>query len=331
MKWWRYAAVALVFAALVSSAPAQVAVGTTPASGSDQSQTIFKLLDNEYIHVDLKAISQDKGSFGVDYKVQFSKHLGQDGTRRNWDVDLKATGFLTADADKNDIDSLITQLAFQANPLWGIPPEGGATIPPELLDDPVKLKAWTDENGARFISPLSVYGQAHFKHETTQNGDVYDFAFGAALAVTTGYLNRILDTPFSLLRIPSKSHPESNNGPRQLDVSVGYDFVTGRHVDSSSGISQNEGDVNRMVYRAEWETGVLRGDRLIFSFNGHHQIAGPSSIDGFHPFFLARYEHILFQLPNAQTSFAINYTAGELPPAFKTGQIIGAGFSIEWK
>jgi hypothetical protein len=306
---------------------------TDPAS----EPAALSLLDTQSIHIDLKAISADKGSFGIDYKFEFSKTViqeqgdhgdGEEG--RKWDVLLRGTGFLTAKPEENDINSLITEAAFTANPLWRVAPRGGETIPPEILVDPVKLKEWMTEHGDSFISPLSVYAKANLKHETTQDGSVYDFAAGGGMGLTTGYINKYLDLPFSLLRLPSKEHPEANNGPRQLDVSIGYDFVTGRHVDASAKGSKDESDAHRIVYKAEWETGILRGDRIIFSFNGNQQIAGPSGNDQMHPFFLARYEHLLVEKANAKTSFAINYTAGELPPTFNAGHVIGAGFSIEW-
>lgn len=315
---------------LASTANAQVTANTTTQS-SDRGTTIFSLIDNQYIHVDLKAISADKGSFGIDYKAQFDKTLIQEENEmgRKWELNISSAGFLTAKADKNDIDSIITQAAFKANPLWRVAPPGGGTIPPELLDDPVKLKQWMEEHADQYVSPLSVYGNINSKYETTQTGDVYDFTFGGALGITTGYLNVILDAPFSLLRIPSKTHPQSSNGPRQIDLSVGYDFVTGRHVDSSDKMPNSEENVNRLVFKAEWETGILRGDRVVFSFNGNEQLAGP--MDGFHAFFLARYEHVLFDQTNAKVGFAVNYTAGQLPPAFKADQVIGGGVSIDWK
>jgi hypothetical protein len=310
---------------------AQVALSPTATQSSDHGETIFSLIDNQYIHVDLKAISADKGSFGIDYKVQFDKTLIQEENDmgRKWQLNLSSAGFLTAEPDKNDVDSIITEIAFKATPLWRVVPKERGTIPPELLEDPVALKKWMEDHADDFISPLSLYAKASGKYETTQTGDVFDFAMGGALGLTTGYLNFILDAPFAALRIPSKEHPASSNGPRQIDVSVGYDFVTGRHVDNAAKTSDSEGDVNRLVVKAEWETGILRGDRIIFSFNGNEQFAGPQ--EGFHPFFLARYEHLLFNEANAKIAFAVNYTAGELPPAFKADQVIGGGFSIDWK
>jgi hypothetical protein len=323
---------------LATTARTETVPASKPAAAGDQGGTVLSLLDTEFIHVDLKAISADKGSFGIDYKVEFSKTViketgdkGSGEMGRQWDVLLRSTGFLTANPDKNDINSLITEAAFKANPLWRVAPSGDGAIPPELLLDPEGLKRWMNEHGAAFVSPLSVYAQASLKHETTQNGNVYDFAAGAALGLTTGYINRFLDAPFALLRIPSKTHPESNNGPRQVDVSIGYDFVTGRHIDASTAASKDESDAHRIVYKAEWETGVLRGDRIILSFNGHQQFAGPAGGNQMHPFFQARYEHLLFEKENAKASFAINYTAGELPPNFNAGHVIGAGFSIEWE
>ena len=314
---------------------------TEPVSkpaASGNGETALSLLDTQSIHIDLKAISADKGSFGIDYKFDFSKTVikeegdqGDGEMGRQWNVLLRGTGFLTAKPEKNDIDSLITEAAFTANPLWRVAPHVSETIPPEVYVDQAKLREWMKLHGASAISPLSVYAKASLKHETTQSGDVYDFAAGSAIGLTTGYLNKYLDMPFSLLRIPSKNHPESNNSYRQLDVSIGYDFVTGRHVDASAKGSKDESDAHRIVYKAEWETGILRGDRIIFSFNGHQQFEGPAGDNKMHPFFLARYEHILFEKANATTSFAINYTAGELPPTFNAGHVIGAGFSIEWQ
>jgi len=318
---------------VVAETSAETEASSNPTGVADRGKTVLSLIDSQTIHVDLKAIDADKGSFGIDYKFEFKKTVIKEENEmgRQWDVLLRGTGFLTAKPEKNDIDSLITEAAFTANPLWRVKPPGGVTIPPEILLDPVKLAGWMKENGHLFVSPLSVYAKASLKHETTQDGDVYDFAAGAALGVSTGYLNTLLDAPFALLRIPSRDHPESNNGPRQIDISIGYDFVTGRHVDASATGSKSESDTNRIVYKAEWETGIFRGDRIIFSFNGHQQIAGSSGNNQFHPFFLARYEHLLFDQANAKTSFAINYTAGELPPTFNAGHVIGAGFAIEWQ
>src|SRR2546423_11065879 len=131
----------------------QVAV-SKPAENNKSGETVFALIDNQYIHVDLKAISADKGSFGIDYKVQFSKTLIQEQNEmgRKWEFSVNGTGLLTAEPEKNDIDSIITEAAFKATPLWRVAPKGGGTIPPEILEDPMALKKWMEAHAEDYIS-----------------------------------------------------------------------------------------------------------------------------------------------------------------------------------
>ena len=324
----------LISSIWVSSALASEPAETSPASegNKDKGRQLFSLIDTETIKIDLKGIDADHGYLGIDYRFSFIKSLARSDIQR-WDVSLRGDGFLTADSKKNDIDSLITEAAATFFPLWrpakevAVSPEGVAETQEYLRGEGgfnPNLVGHGEVRSEKLYSPMTIYANAHVKHETTQDFGDYDFAFGSSVAVTTSYLEPVLDAPFRLLRFGPEG---KDNGPRQLDVSAGYDYVTARHTSKPS--ASNE-DTNRLSTRAEWETGIFRSDRVSFVFTAQYNLDGPSDTDGFHTFFLAKYEHLLVDAPHAKMDFAIKYTAGELPPNFDTGHVIGAGFSIDF-
>jgi hypothetical protein len=326
--------IAAISAVSVWPALASEPTETSPASegDKDKGKKLFGLVDTENIKIDLKSIDADKGYFGIDYQFSFIKSLVRSDTQR-WDISFRGNGFLTADSAKNDIDSLTTEAAATFFPLWRpatevTPTPDGVAKTREFFKGPGGFDPGLVERvqgrAEKLYAPITFYADAHVKHETTQDFRDYDFALGASMAVTTSYLEPILDAPFKLLRFGPEG---KNNGPRQVDLSVAYDYVTARH---TSQPTSADDDVNRLSARAEWETGIFRSDRVSFVVTANYHLDGPAESDGLHPFFLAKYEHLLVDAPHAKTSFAIKYTAGELPPNFVTGHIIGAGFAIEF-
>ena len=309
--------------------------GGTKEKGKEDArgEKIFGLLDTEHVQIDLRAIEASKGEFGIEYKFHFEKNLKPDTEgasaplERTWKASLKGEGFLVTDPAKNQLDSITTEAALKFDPLW-------------ILERPAHVPAsgniWSTGTGSerklgsdisdgrnrapQLQSPLWIYAKASIKWETTQDGKDQDLAVGASMAATTSFLNPILDAPFKVLRFGQ----QNNNNARHLDVSAGYDYVTARKV---SGAGSGN-DKNRIAVRAEWETGIFKNDRIAFVFNGHYDIDG--SDRGFHPFFEAKYLRLLLDKPGAKTSFAIKYTVGELAPTYKQGNIIGAGFSIDF-
>ena len=313
-----------------TSEPAETSLASE--GNKDKGKQLFGLIDTENIKIDLKGIDGDKGYFGIDYRFSFIKSLARSDTRR-WDVSLRGDGFLTADSEKNDIDSLVTEAAATFFPLWrpakeaAVSPEGVAKTRAFLSGeggfDPGLAKSG-QSRAEKLYAPITFYADAHVKYETTQDFADYDFAFGSSIAVTTSYLEPILDAPFRLLRFGPQGR---DNGPRQIDLSVGYDYVTARH---TSNPGNSEDDTNRLSARVEWETGIFRSDRISFVCTAQYNLDGASNDDGFHTFALVKYEHLLVDAPHAKTSFAIKYTAGELPPNFVTGHVLGAGFAVEF-
>ncbi len=321
------------------AASAKTGVGKDSAGTKEKGkedgrgEKIFGLLDTENVQIDFRAIEASKGEFGIEYKFHFEQNLTSDAARtsaaleRTWKASLKGEGFLVTDPSKNQLDSITTEAALKFDPLW-------------ILERPAPAQAtgniWSTGTGsdrklnpdiplgrnlaAQVQSPLWIYAKASAKWETTQDGKDQDLAVGASLAATTSFLNPILDAPFKVLRFGQ----QNTNNARHLDVSAGYGYVTARKV--SGAASGN--DKNRIAIRAEWETGIFKNDRIAFVFNGHYDIDG--SDRGFHPFFEAKYLHLLLDKPGAKTSFAIKYTVGELAPTYKQGNIIGAGFSIDF-
>lgn len=321
-----------LFTASALPALATEPLETSAASegNKDKGKQLFGLIDTENIKIDLKAIDADKGYIGIDYRFSFIKSIVRADTKR-WDVSLRGTGFLTADSKKNDIDSLVTEAALNFFPLWR--PAKEIVVSSEDVASTREFRAGpggfdpslarsSQTRAEKLYGPITFYADAHVKHETTQDFDNYDFAFGSSAAVTTSYLEPVLDAPFRLLRFGPEG---KDNGPRQIDLSAGYDYVTAHHTTGNS-----RENINRLSARAEWETGIFRSDRISFVFTANHNLDGSANRDGFHPFFLVKYEHLLVNAPHAKTSFAIKYTTGELPPNFEAGHVIGAGFAVEF-
>lgn len=270
--------------------------------------------------MDLKALPAEDGWVGLDFRIdlEFDRKDQDAGTR--WSGFFKSRGFLTADPDENDLDSLSASLGFDFNPLWRINPQPAAgvlRVTPDTIDD-VSVDDFR-ERGAASQSPLAVYFEGLGKVESTQDFESWNVAAGGALAVTTSWLHPILDLPFKWLH-------DDHNQPRHLDVSVGYDYLLSREREKGPEAGQH-----RLALAAEYETGLGRSDRLRFTFAAHHDLGGGGSGSGeFHPFFEARYMHLLVDRPGAEVAFSIKWTTGELPPNYAEGNVLGAGFSIEF-
>ncbi|MBI4516961.1 MAG: hypothetical protein HY699_14215 [Deltaproteobacteria bacterium] len=178
----------------------------------------------------------------------------------------------------------------------------------------------------RYDSPLWIDGNLHFKHEATQDFDDYDLAGGAGISITTVYLSQLLDLPFGLLR------SGKNNGSRQLDVSLSYDYVGKMDQTGRATVRGDDTEANRLNARAEWETGILRSERLSLVYDAYYEFDAPPSVrqggKDYGAFFLAKLEHLLFEYKDAKTQVALIYTNGELPPNFEGGSVLGAGFSL---
>lgn len=313
-----------------TAAKGESADANDKAKKEGRGEKIFGLLDTEHVQVDLRAIEAAKGEFGIEYKFHFAQSLRKNPvTGQTWDASLSGEGFLVTDPTKNQHDSIVTEAALSFNPLWiygsTAPVRPAGNIWESGTGTERKLDQGLANDGrsraGRLQSPLWIYAKGSAKWETTQDGRDQDIAVGASLAATTSFLNPILDAPFKVLRFGNN---RERNNPRHLDVSAGYDYVTARKVSSTA----TKDDKNRIAIRAEWETGIFRDDRVAFVFTGHYDLDGATQ--GFHPFFEAKYLHLLLDKPGAKTSFAIKYTVGELAPTYKQGNLIGAGFSIEF-
>jgi hypothetical protein len=197
-----------------------------------------------------------------------------------------------------------------------------------MKEDEQTVLERTRRQAAIVHAPLWLDADIHVKQEATQDFKDYDIAAGAALSLSTSYLNAGLDYIFGALR------SQANNNPRQLDILVGYDYVANLDNTANSILRNDRDDANRINVKAEWETGILKGDRLSFLYNSYYELHAPQKIKEAGKdqtaFFMIKLEHLLYQEKNAKTQFAIKYTSGELPPNYEKGRVIGAGISVEF-
>ena len=315
---------------------------TTAKKNMVETSASFKVFDKYGLKVDLKFIDPEKGSFGIDYQFQLDKKLlGNDPAKINkLNLSLGSRGFVTVAEDKNKNSSLISEIKLEGQPLFHVKGKDlgpRSTIDP-LADDGPELPPGKDplveearNLAAQVASPLWLSFNLHAKHETTQDFRNYDFAFGPQLSVSTSYLSAILDFPFGLLRAAK------NNNPRQLDLSVGYDYVTGANKTSLAPLLADSKFMNRLNLKAEWETGILSGnERIAFLFDSYYDLDRNLLLKNagkdWNYFYMIRIEKLLkINLgPGTKTKVAVKYTAGELPPNFDKGFVLGGGFSIDF-
>ncbi|WP_029274875.1 hypothetical protein [Pedobacter borealis] len=315
---------------------------TTVKKSMVEASASFKVFDKYGLKLDLKFIDPEKGSFGIDYQFQLDKKLlGKDPAKINkLNLSLGSSGFVTVAEDKNKNSSLISEIKLEGQPLFHVKGKDlGPSSPIDpLADDDPELPPGKDplvqqirDQAAQVASPLWLSFNLHAKHETTQDFRNYDFAFGPQLAVSTSYLSSILDFPFGLLRAAK------NNNPRQLDLSVGYDYVTGANKTSLAPLLEDSKFMNRLNLKAEWETGILSGnERIAFLFDSYYDLDRNLLLKNagkdWNYFYMIRIEKLLkINLgPGTKTKIAIKYTAGELPPNFDKGFVLGGGFSIDF-
>jgi hypothetical protein len=317
------------------------------AQGQDENTILdnssnFRLFTARDILIDLKFIDPDKGTFGIDYKINLERSIGTlfNSSYRNLKLNFNSAGFITVAGEKNQNNSIISSLDVSAFPLFRVQPK---SITPthsweDLIDIDTTLSVDEDplinlsRNLAEEVSsPFWLFWNLHAKHETTQDFKNYDFAFGTQVSFSTSYLSAILDFPFGLLRT------SRNNNPRQLDLSVGYDYVVGINNTLLEDVKDNSDYMNRLNFKAEWETGILtRNDRIIFLFDSYLDInpseAQKQANKDWNTFYMIKLEHSLGRIGMSRTraKIAIKYTQGKLPPNFETGYILGGGFSIDF-
>lgn len=315
--------------------------GDTAKKDIIAESSAFRLFDQSGLKVDLKFIDPEKGYFGIDYQFQLDKSLTPKDPQKIQKVNLSigSKGFATVAGDKNKNSSLISEIKLDGQPLFMIRGKGlgpKVTTDPLAIDEDLPAKedplvAAARLQAAQVSAPFWLSLNLHARHETTQDFRNYDFAFGPQLSISTSYLSGILDFPFGLLR------SGSNNKPRQLDLSVGYDYVTGANKTSLAPLLDNNKFMNRLNLKAEWETGILSGtERIAFLFDSYYDLdqnlllknAGKS----WNYFYMIRLEKQLkMDLgPGTKTKVAVKYTAGELPPNFDKGFVLGGGFSIDF-
>ena len=139
-----------------------------------------------------------------------------------------------------------------------------------------------------------------------------------------------MDYPFGLLRA------DDHNYPRQLDISVGYDYVLG--LDNTTYVADGGlENINRLNFRAEWETGILTPrDRISFLFDSYYDLDAThvmkDSNEEWKTFYMIKIDHAISYNDDTKTltKISIKYTEGELPPNFVKGYVIGGGLSIEF-
>lgn len=299
--------------------------------------TNFSFFKSKDFSMDFKFIDPSKGSFGIDYKVNLERKLltlRQDTfLNRNLNLNLNSKGFITVAGDKNPNNSLISELKFEGFPLFYAKPKK-ITQPKRNWEDAENdpnLENQVSQLAKQVSSPFWLFLNLHGKHETTQDFDNYDFALGSSLSVSSSYLNAILDAPFGLLRT------ESNNNPRQLDLSIGYDYVIGINKTAYADINDSINATNRLNLKAEWETGIFtQKDRIIFLFDSYYDLNSTHKMkdnkQDWNYFYMIKLDHLLNynEKTKTLTKISIKYTQGALPPNFIEGNVIGGGFSIEF-
>lgn len=292
----------------------------------------FRLFDGQYLKVDLKFADQNKGDFGIDYKLNLEKKMTpikKNGGYLN--LNMKSDGFVMVDGKENKLNSIINEINIELLPLYKIP---GAkvgeplSIPDELTEEQEVVLQRTRRQAEIVHSPLWLNVDLHLKHETTQDFKDYDLAFGTAMYISTSYLHAPLDYLFGLLRT------RENNNPRQLEIAVGYDYVVNLDQTANAIIRENDKNAHRLNLKAEWETGIFKASRIIFVYNSYYEFDAPKKVKeadkDFNSFFMVKLEHLLYEIKDATVKFAIKYTDGELPPNFEKGAVIGGGFSFEF-
>ncbi|MEJ7830087.1 MAG: hypothetical protein WKF91_17895 [Segetibacter sp.] len=303
------------------------------------------------VSIDLKAIDPEKGYFGIDYKLNFSRKIGTlAGTKeeearypRNINFGIGSNGFVTVAGDKNDVNSIVNELRFEGFPIYRVPPKTAVssgtwedfmkTDSADGVDDPMQdpLVINAQQLAERVSAPFWLFLDIHAKHETTQDFRDFDFAFGSQLGFSTSLLNNILDLPFRLLRVGD------NNNPRQLDLSIGYDYVTQIRKTALKEANEASNSMNRLNMKAEWETGIFTDkDRFVFLFDAYHALNATATLRSinkdWNTFFMAKIEHLMNYNAKTKTvsKIAIKYVKGSLPPNFTRSYVLGAGFSLEF-
>jgi hypothetical protein len=293
----------------------------------------FNLFESSDLRIDLKAIDQAKGAFGIDYKLNLSapflgKDRNSDMVKKGLRFDLNSQGFLTVKGQDNQLNSVITDANINFTHFIG--KKNSATLDPleelKMTDD--EIIEITRQQAAKVSSPLWVFLDMHAKNESSQDFSSFDNAFGASLGLSTSILSTVIDFPFGLLRT------SNNNNPRQLDLSLVYDYVTNLKETASEEL-RSKNSANRVSFNVEWETGIFKRERISFMYNSFYELDAPlkikeSGLDKNY-FYQIKFSYPLSKSESQiRRTLSLKYSQGELPPDFTKGYVLGAGFSVEF-
>lgn len=298
-------------------------------------QEKINFFDSDELKIDTKFIDPTKGYFGIDYNFDVSKKILNSVSSNLNEIELSikagSKGFLTVVGENNMNNSLISEIKFD-----GYFPTSSKKSSVEDWKDALKqtdLEKRSSILAKRLESPLWIFTNLHAKHEAVQDFKSYDFAFGIELGMTSSLLSKIFDIPFGLFR------NGKNNNPRQLDISIGYDYVTGLNKTKIASLKDSSDYMHRLNIKSEWETGFLNDDnRLLFSLNTYYDLNATQKMKNdnkdWNIFYMIKLDHLLWSNTNQKSlvdiKFTIKYTHGELPPNFEKGYVLGGGFSVDF-
>lgn len=282
---------------------------------------LFNLFNSNGLKLDFKFIDPLKGSFGIDYDLLLSS--AKEGEYKS-SFNLKSKGFVTvSNSDLNNANSLVTSLSYTVNPNFSVP------VPSKKPRERNPNTAETDGQDAaeRNTRLAYIWLDFHANHETTQDFDDYNYAFGGSLIADLPFLARIVDLPFSILKT------NKTQGVNKLELEAKFDYLSNvdntKIVETPTPISS----LNRVTGSAFFETEIMNGIRFVFNGSLYHILNAPveiKAVDKSSTYFYEARLDIPLGLNEKKSKkwAALKYTEGALPPNYTKGYVLGGGFFL---
>ena len=278
--------------------------------------------------IDVRQPVKDSDKLGLDFQVDFAAsrtRANANPTGHQYSLVLSGKGFQDFAGDIGELDNMTGQVAlrgryYRAGPTAPLPP----AVQKRWLDllavpDTEQTTAQSNELvelQRRALANRRFYSyDAHYRYETTQDLELGQHVFGAAVSGEIPGLHNLLDVVPALL-----STRPANYRVQPVRAYLGVDQVSPQ--DSAIG--------NRSYPRgrveAAWSTLVLNSLVLRATWEGQYLMDAPDEIggDGFHSFFQA-----WFNFPVADNvSLLVKFAEGSLPPKYTRSSVGKLGFSI---
>lgn len=326
----------------VATATAQVTNHAAASTPGPLDGLLYVSSTNGFsLRLDPKVIA-DSGAIGLDYEIKYDRPFVDDGIAKSgFGIVASSRGFIATETDDSQ-NSIISELRLDGHLFLSqdkLSPLQQARVA-ELLeqygDDPFAIPASVArEYDSLMHSTPARFAKldAHVKHETDQNFDNYQIAFGAGFASDLNLITgnnlpaRLFDAPFAMTRSAERNASYASRPPRFY---LGYDYVDASQNDVRL-TTTTEDSLNRLTFQVAWSTLAFDNIECKASLQAYFEVDADAAVRAAGKEWTSFVE-LSAAIPvdaSKKKKIFVKYANGELPPTLREASNVAIGFSME--